>query len=53
MGISFFRGQHALKYGDVHKKLDFFWPLSTCQKHFEMILLIFLWISVKFKESGT
>ena len=45
MGISM--GQHTLKYGDVHEKLNFLKIqdlrfLNTCQKHFEMILLIFL-----------
>lgn len=45
MGISM--GQHTLKYGDVHEKLNFLKiqdlrSLNTCQKHFEMILLIFL-----------
>ena len=43
MGISFFREQHTLKYGDVHEKFNFLKiqdlrPLNTCQKHFEMIL---------------
>ena len=44
MGISFFREQHTLKYDD-HEEFNFFKiqdlrPLNTCQKHFEMILVI-------------
>ena len=45
IGISLFREQHTLKYGDVHENFNFLKiqdlrPLNTCQKHFEMILLI-------------
>ena len=45
MGMSFFSEQHTLKYGDVHEKFNFLKiqdlrPLNTCQKHFEMLLLI-------------
>ena len=40
------REQHTLKYGDAHENNEFLKiqdlrPLNTCQKHFEMILLIF------------
>ena len=40
------RGQHTFKYGDAHEKFNFLKiqdlrPWNTCQKHFEMILLIF------------
>ena len=60
MGISFFREQHTLKYGDVHEKFNFLKiqdlrPLSTCQKHFEMILLIssrWVWNLRKLQYSG-
>ena len=47
----------TLKYGDVHEKLNFLKiqdlrTLTNCQlKHFEIILLIFLQMSAKFKES--
>ena len=45
MGISFFREQHTLKYGDVHENFNFLKiqdlrPLNTCQKYFETILQI-------------
>ena len=45
MGISFLREQHTLKYADVHEKFNFLKiqdlrPLNTCQRQFEMILLI-------------
>ena len=49
-------GYDTPEYGDFHEKLNFFKiqdlrPLNDCEKHFEMILVIFLQMSVKVKES--